>query len=237
VLWARRALGARRGLLVVASFLLAYGVAVGAWQVRNAITVDQWRFSAVEGKNLYLFRGGDVVAHEAGIPSVEARAYLRQLLGPRESYDPDSAFYDEMWRRGTALAREHPVDLLLQTPRGLLAVLLVSTRSADSYQYFGIGRAPLPVHVLANAALLAFYALAVTGAVAALRRDTDRVAHVLLVLIAGYVLLVSAGPEAWQPAGRGLRLRAPVMPILCLYAAGPRARQRSGPRASSRTPS
>jgi 4-amino-4-deoxy-L-arabinose transferase-like glycosyltransferase len=219
MLWSRRVLGTRRGLAVIASFLLAYGAPIAVWQLRNVAVVDTWRFNAVEGKNLYLFRGGDVVSHEDGIPSAEARARLRRALGPRDGYRSDGAYYDEMWRRGSELAREHPVDLLLQTPRGLLSVLLVTGRSSDAYGYFGIKRAPLLVHVLLNAALVAFYILTIAGLVAALTRKTDRVKHMLLLLTAGYVLLVSAGPEAWEPAGRGLRLRSPVMPILCLYTA------------------
>jgi hypothetical protein len=42
-------------------------------------------------------------------------------------------------------------------------------------------------------------------------------AHVFVLGIAVYVLVLSAGPEAF--GGRGERFRAPIMPILILYAA------------------
>jgi hypothetical protein len=49
------------------------------------------------------------------------------------------------------------------------------------------------------------------------RTRRDLIAHAYVLAVAGYVLLVSAGPEA--AGGRGERFRAVVMPILALYAA------------------
>ncbi len=50
-----------------------------------------------------------------------------------------------------------------------------------------------------------------------LRERRSLVAHAFVVGVAAYVLIASAGPEAF--GGRGERFRAPIIPILILYAA------------------
>ena len=65
--------------------------------------------------------------------------------------------------------------------------------------------------------LVAFYAVCLYGMVLTARQRRDLLAHGFVVGIALYILLASAGPEAF--GGRGERFRAPIMPILILYAA------------------
>jgi ABC-type branched-subunit amino acid transport system permease subunit len=62
-----------------------------------------------------------------------------------------------------------------------------------------------------------FYATAGYGLVLTLRERRSLLAHAFVVGVAAYVLIASAGPEAF--GGRGERFRAPVIPILILYAA------------------
>jgi hypothetical protein len=60
-------------------------------------------------------------------------------------------------------------------------------------------------------------ALAVLGAVVALRRERDpgpRLAHALTIALVLYTVAASAGPEAADEA----RFRIPVWPIWCVYA-------------------
>jgi hypothetical protein len=65
--------------------------------------------------------------------------------------------------------------------------------------------------------LVAFYAVCAYGMVVVARRRRDLLAHAFVVGVAFYVLLASAGPEA--VGARGERFRAPIVPILILYAA------------------
>jgi hypothetical protein len=76
---------------------------------------------------------------------------------------------------------------------------------------------PGVVAVTAGVLLIAFYALCGYGIVLVARRRESLLAHAFVIGIAGYVILTSAGPEAF--GGRGERFRAPIMPILILYAA------------------
>jgi hypothetical protein len=74
----------------------------------------------------------------------------------------------------------------------------------------------IPVAILMMA-LVAFYLAVVYGVVGVIRARRALLAHAFGIGAALYVLVASAGPEAF--GGRGERFRAPVMPILALYAA------------------
>ena len=77
----RRRVTLRHGARMIAAFLFPVIVIIGGWQLRNHEAVDSWRFSAVEAKNVDLFRAAGVVADEDGISLTAAQRRLITRLG------------------------------------------------------------------------------------------------------------------------------------------------------------
>lgn len=212
---ARGAISWARFARLLAAFLVPLVVVVGGWQLRNYERAGSWRMSGVEGKNLLDFRAAGVVADEEGISLNAAQARLRRELPDPSTVGP-GAFYDRMYHQGLDILVAHPITAARLTGEGLVNEL-TSVRY-KAFRYFGMKP---PTGVVAGAAMalqLAFYAVVVYGFVLAIRKRRALLAHVFIAAVALYVLLVSAGPEAFR--ARGERFRAPVMPILILYAAG-----------------
>ncbi len=204
----------RHGARMIAVFLLPVIVIVGGWQFRNHETVNSWRFSAVEAKNLDLFRGAGVVADEDGISLNAAQRRLLMRLGshPGES---QGAYFGRMYRQGLHILAAQPWEAAEGAVRGLLDEI-DSTRSR-TFAYLGLPPASGTLEDAGTLLLACFYALFLYGLVLVVRARRRLLAHVFVVGVAAYVLLVSAGPEA--TGGRGERFRSVVMPILILYAA------------------
>jgi len=120
-----------------------------------------------------------------------------------------------MYRRGLAIVESNPVQAVEDATHGLIDEI-TSTRSRF-FAYVGLQPVPIGLADAAAALLLAVYLLAVSGIRSVIRARRDLLAHVFVLGVAAYVLLVSAGPEAI--GGRGERFRAVVMPILIVYAA------------------
>ena len=91
----RRRVTLRHGARMIAVFLLPVIVIIGGWQLRNHEAVNSWRFSAVEAKNLDLFRAAGVVADEDGISLTAAQRRLITRLGTHR------------WRESRRLLRAH----------------------------------------------------------------------------------------------------------------------------------
>ncbi len=197
----------------VAVFLLPVVVLCGAWQVRNHHEVGSWRFSGVEGKNMYEYRAAGVVADQTGISVERAGVRLRAEFGPRGA-ERQGTYYDRMFRAGLRIVRAHPISALKYSARGLASELF-GVR-AKFFDYLEVSPAGW-LTALALAVLLAFYAACGYGIVLVVRARRHVAAHAFVISIAAYNVLASAGPEAL--GGRGERFRAPVMPILILYAA------------------
>jgi hypothetical protein len=198
-----------------AAFLVPVVVMLGGWQFRNHQRVGSWRLSGIEAKNLYLFRAAGVIADRSGLPFAAAQHKLRVEFGPLGA-ESQGSYYGRMYRSGIDILTAHPGDTVMGALKGLWNELF-SVR-VKFFDYLGVGHASGAVGVVAVASMVAFYALFVSGLVLALRRRRDLAAHAFVAGIALYVLLASAGPEA--VGGRGERFRAPIMPILIVYAAG-----------------
>jgi hypothetical protein len=208
---------ARRATVAAAvAFLVPVVVVLGGWQVRNQREVASWRLSGVEGKNLLQFRAAGVLADVRGIPIVDAKNELFAKLDTTLRHDTArghariGARYDTMYRQGIDVLRDHPVSTVKATVLGLGAELAGVHLTLDS----------LSLSALTVSALLllyAMYALAIYEIVRIARARRHLAAHLVVLAIALYVLVASAGPEAF--GGRGERFRAPIVPLLLLYAA------------------
>ena len=199
---------------VLAALLVPLVVLVGGWQLRNHEAVGSWRVSGIEGKNLYLFRAAEIVAAREHTHLAVAQARLLAELGPLGS-TRQGPYYERMYRRGLAIVEGHPL-LAVEDALGGLVDEVTSARSRF-FAYIGLRDPPPLLGDLATLLLVALYAFAVVGVVAVVRARRDLLGHAFVLAVAVYVLVASAGPEAF--AGRGERFRAVIMPIVVLYAA------------------
>jgi hypothetical protein len=108
-----------------------------------------------------------------------------------------------MYDRGVELVRQHPRAFVTSTAKGLVR---------ETTEMYWEDEVPTPWARVLRAVGVAFLGLAVWGAVLALRRP-PRTAHVIVLVLIAYVFLLSAGPES------RVRFRAPLSPLLILYAA------------------
>ena len=224
---------ARRVLRGAVAFGLPCLVLLGAWNVRNHERVDSWKFSGLEGTNLYWYRAASVEAARdgTGLEATQVRLteqLSRGLVPPFDyeryrSGEPPPAwqhrqgeYYDRAQHAALDILRDEPLLTAREYARGVYGQVIQSGwRSAFEYVL-----GDEPPTILVAPGLLVVWAveiLAVVGAVAALRRPgPERWAHVLIVGLVVYVILVTAaGPDA----GGGYRFRIPIWPIWSLYAA------------------
>jgi hypothetical protein len=199
---------------MLAAFLVPLVVLVGGWQLRNHERVDSWRFSGIEGKNLYLFRAAGVVAHDSGRPFKDVQHEMRHRFGVVGT-ESQGSYYGRMFRQGMHIVTSHPGAAAIGTLEGLWSEIATVQTQSFGDLVFGSGSPWIVAPAVIS--LVAFYALTLYGLVLVLRRRRELFAHAFVVGIAIYVLVVSAGPEAL--GGRGERFRAPIVPILILYAA------------------
>ena len=216
-----RRYGLRKLVAGIAVFLVPVVVLVGGWQVRNHVDAGSWRFSGIEGLNLYWFRGADTFAQHQGITIAAARKHLPRDIGSNpyvcsDAYHCDptrpGVFYDDLYARGFSLVTTYPVETVEGAARGLAREAFGPGTETVAY-YLDVADSG-PLKLALAGALLCFYVALGCGLVVLLRHPDGRgMAHVFALGTAAYVLLVSAGPEGYA------RLRGPVMPILALYAA------------------
>jgi hypothetical protein len=215
-----------------AAFGIPCIVLLGVWNVRNHARVDSWAFSGLEGTNLYWYRAASVVAARDGTGLEQTQVRLTADLSrgrvrpfdyrawrsgepPPEWEHRQGEYYGRARREAIAILRSEPLLTAREYGRGVYGQVVQSGwRSALEYV---LGDDPPAVLVAPGLVVVwAIEALAVVGAVAALRRPGGlRAAHVFVVGLATYVILVTAaGPDA----GGGYRFRIPIWPLWCVYA-------------------
>jgi 4-amino-4-deoxy-L-arabinose transferase-like glycosyltransferase len=89
----RRGMSYRRGLKVLAVFLVPFLVVIGGWQLRNREAVGSWRFSEVEAKNLYLTRS-DVTTN----PRIARPVRTRRTSGVTDDGTRDRSTSSAAWQ-------------------------------------------------------------------------------------------------------------------------------------------
>jgi hypothetical protein len=207
-------------------------VLLGAWNVRNHVAVDSWRYSGVEAVNLYWYKAGALEAADRGqdleptqvelteelnhdVPPFDYEAY-RDGWPPPAWADRQGEYYARAQSEAMAILLDDPVGTGRLVARGVYGQVVQSGwRSA--WQDVAGGTPPRVFEGVGLLVVWTIEALALVGAVVALRRrGPELLAHVLTLGLVGYVVLASSlGPDA---AG-GYRFRSPLWPAVCVYAA------------------
>jgi 4-amino-4-deoxy-L-arabinose transferase-like glycosyltransferase len=194
-----------RGAWLVATALMLVPCVVGTvgWVARNDRVVHGRSFAGIDGLSMYLYKGGGAIAEDTDTDFVRVKNRLRNEFGLRRPNETQGSYYADMYDRGVELVRQHPRGFVISTAKGFV-------RETTEMQWED--EVPTPLATLLRAVGVALIGLAVWGAVLALRRP-PRTAHVIVLVLIAYVFLLSAGPES------GVRFRAPLSPLLILYAA------------------
>ena len=179
--------------------------------------------------------GGDRLPPD-GIPMAEAEEGLRRQMAPFDSL-PAREKYAEYRHRGLALVTGHPWLHLRLQMEGLAQTLLrpgagVLQGYLNQRAYLEAPGVPRPqpldrglaawvagravtlaVRGFSGLFLIVLYGSAIAGLGRLGRHGRGRwMAHGFILLLAAYLLIVPAGPEAYP------RFRVPVTPLLALYA-------------------
>ncbi len=205
-----------RTLPAVLALVLAFAVPVGAWIAHIQVMTDVPTFSTIEGINLLEFRAAGAVAAEDGTSFSSERRRLQAEVETRLEPGMNPAeIARERRALGLEVLSEHPVGAVRMAARGLVRMLVGP--GGDSMSSV---TQDLPAGALVEGGLtgLGFFsaasmvvAAAVGGLVLARRGDT--LALVVIFVPIAYLLVVSAGPDAYS------RFRVPLIPLLAILAA------------------
>jgi hypothetical protein len=207
----------KRGLALAAAAAVPIVLMVGGWQLRNHARVDSFRFAGVEALTMYEYRAGGVIAQVEGRPFVEVRAELRDQYPDRRPGEEQGPYYERMWHTGFDIVKAHPAVYARVMAEGGWSEVFGIGRTTVLL-YFQLGHSSVLAQ-LARVGLVLFYVVMVIGIVATFRRPgISKLVPALALLVVAYVIVASAGPEAYA------RMRAPVMPLLCCFAAAGAAR-------------
>jgi 4-amino-4-deoxy-L-arabinose transferase-like glycosyltransferase len=203
----------RRQTAVAVFALLTPSVAlVGGWQVRNSVQVGSLRFSGIEAVNMYLYRAAGVIALRDGRDWIEVQSELEAAFPPRAPDEDQGPYFDRMFRAGAETVVSHPSASAIVTARGVWrSAVSFPVRMDALFERWQMPDVPI-VRWLVAYAMIPVWGLIAVGANVARRRT--RSGSIALGVVITYVLLVSAGPEAYS------RFRVPIMPILLVFAAG-----------------
>lgn len=196
------------------TFVLAYGTVVGPWIVRNHDWAGTWQIATVQSFNLLWYRAAGTIMRRDSIDLKEAQARLREIIHALRAegrLDRASPFDIE---RTVALRiiMAHPLAFIESSLHGA-GMILFGPGTATLSILLGQPSAPVRMGLLGlgMALLLVSYACALYG-LGRGWRSRDRDGFIPVVLAVSYLLVVSAGPEAYS------RFRVPIAPFVALLA-------------------
>jgi hypothetical protein len=225
--------GWRPALASAAVMWLLFAAPIGAWQVRNYVTTGSAEFSQVKNQYLFIAKAAAIVAIRDGVSLKEAQQRLAEehaaslpLDFPRSS---QVRLLESQGRFAQAIVVAHPILFIRTTFQGAAANLLGPSNLAhlfgadnvalrDAFLRRDFGRFALRDWIITVSSwtygLLFLGALYIGVGILLTHNRCVNGDIALLMLTAAYVVLVSSGPEAYS------RFRMPVMPMLCILAAG-----------------
>lgn len=209
-----RALGLQAAVAVW--FLICALGPVGAWTMRNHLVAGYTGFSAISVVDLYFYRAGDVTARAQHRPYDEV---FRELNEAERGRPMDLERLRAMRLEASRIIAARPDLLLAQVVTGVFQNM---SYGASRLEMAWNARSSRVVPELGIIALLMLEYVGVGVAMAMLRRGHGPREAWACLLVAAYLLVISAGPQA------DARFRTPVMPLLLpLAAAGLCALRRS----------
>ncbi len=214
---------------VIAFIAVALALPV-AWAFRNQVRTGVFTVSSIGGINMIEARAGGVLAiedegdfrkdlaDEGNALIEEADDEIQQKLHIPDAQDlPEDVRAKYYMRYALHVIREHPLSFMQLTIRGLLVNLFDSDWDAlwDVSQV-----SPAVLELILGAIPIVVFVFAAIGTIALWR--SDRVLALLIIIVVGYFIGISAGGEAES------RFRVPVVPEIVIAAAAGVAAVRRG---------
>jgi len=214
---------------VIAFIAVALALPV-AWAFRNQVRTGVFTVSSIGGINMIEARAGGVLAiedegdfrkdlaDEGNALIEEADDEIQQKLHVPDAQDlPEDVRAKYYMRYALHVIREHPLSFMQLTIRGLLVNLFDSDWDAlwDVSQV-----SPAVLELILGAIPIVVFVFAAIGTIALWR--SDRVLALLIIIVVGYFIGISAGGEAES------RFRVPVVPEIVIAAAAGVAAVRRG---------
>jgi hypothetical protein len=210
-----------------------YVLLVGCWQVRNYVQTGSAEFSQTKNQYLFIAHAAAIVAQRDGLSLQDAQQRLAQehaaSLPAHLQHASPTVILESQGRFAQAVIMNHPAIFIWTVLKGVSANLFGPSNLSH---LFGLDNVALrealmqrdvarfaPLHwIIALSSWiygLAFLAVLYYGVIVLLRREGLRRSDIaLLVFTVAYVIVLSSGPEAYS------RFRMPIMPVLCVMAAG-----------------
>lgn len=206
----------RRRLVGPALVLLAASaLPAGAWIARNYTVTGVATISTIQGLNLAYYRAAGAIAAEEGIPIEAARERIDASVRAESFRGMNLGELAQIQERvGMREIARHPTGYALAAARGLGRMLVGPARShfVERFQDTRVEFVTMPLVAASAASAILLTLASAIGTLAWLRARAWR--PLLLVGVPlGYMLLVSAGHEAWA------RFRVPLEPLLVVLAA------------------
>jgi 4-amino-4-deoxy-L-arabinose transferase-like glycosyltransferase len=211
-------LGARRTARAVGLFVLPFVLVIGGWAARNWAWTGYFEYSFITGMNMLFYKGAGVIALRDGISLGEAQ----QKVGRTSYHDVPHEDRPELFVR----YRKEAAELLAAHPWLYLRVVADGVHDTlldhGGHHLFHVlalgpkerGAFARPVVRFASRYLLVLYACIAVCLFGLAATRSGTLFDALTLGTLAYIVLVSAGPEAY------CRFRVPLMPILAVYAAG-----------------
>lgn len=226
-------------ITILLLIVLPWVILVEGWRVRNFLATGSFVFSCISDASLLHYRAAEVIAQRDGITPAEARQKIYSSLPDTKGW-PREKLHLLYARKGLSLICRYPL-LYIKVMVKWIMRMMISPGDTHLTVYLGIKDAnektgplgdllrcsfsqylrkyllerPLEfiIFVLALAYLLILYTAMIYSLwrMGNVERETLS-AHLFILGIIIYFLIISAGPEAYS------RFRVPIMPLLAVYA-------------------
>lgn len=215
-----RASARAAGISAVVFFVIA-ATPLAAWRVRNANVAGYDGFAGISDINLLYYRAAGVVARRSGKPIDEVQLQMHRELdvdAPLSATDRLSrgaertARYHEMRRRGTAILTSDPSAVALDWVAAA-ARTVFGRETSEWAALFGFETFSRPWDIVRVLLTVVWLPLLAVGVIGMLRVRWDIPLVLPGLLVCTYLLVLSAGPEAYS------RFRVPCLPFFSVFAA------------------
>lgn len=207
---------ARARIALVAAIVVGSGLFVGGWIGRNVHATGVPILSTIEGKNMLYYRAVGAL-EESGETAPDAQNYVRAELARRiDPHENAAQLSRTEFSLGLRIVMHHPAGAAKSWAKGVGRILFGPAKGDLALLLTGqAATSPLWLHafvILAGAITAAIVLAAAVGVVELFRGRTDWGLFVLLAIIA-YLIVISAGPEAYA------RFRVGVEPFIVILGA------------------
>lgn len=238
----KQGVGLKRTAWITGCVVIPAVLMVGGWQIRNFYQTGNSSISSIQGKNFLYYRAAGVYAMKNRMSMAQARQKLRKQFFekyPELESAPPAELSPFETREGIAIILAHPMIYAKAHLRGSANMMVnpgtfrimnllgfdFQRKNGQSLhdQFFELGLVQFLIHILktdmallctlivGGIILLCVYGFACAGL---FRTGANLLtsSHMFMLMLAGYLLLISGGPEGHD------RFREPVMPLIAVYA-------------------